>query len=58
VQLIGAGAGQAEKVDVKAGVVRVLPALVGARLSSHAADGLATAITAERVDFIESRRFG
>lgn len=58
VQLCGPGAGKAEKSDIKAAVVRLFPELADTRFSSHAADGLAIAVGAERVSFLESRRFG
>lgn len=56
VQLIGPGAGKAEKADIKAAIARMFPDVP--RMSSHAADGLAIAIGAERVSFVDSRRVG
>lgn len=51
-----ANGGNANKHEVKAAVRRVLQLDESVRLSSHGADGLATAITAERRDHIENRR--
>ncbi len=54
---IGAkGGGHAEKKDVKDAVLRIFPD--AGRISSHVADGIATAITGERETFMESRRYG
>lgn len=57
VQMLGPGGGSAEKKDIKAAVERVL-GLQGVRFSSHAADGFAAAITAERISAIDERRAG
>lgn len=58
VQLLGPGAGKAEKSDIKTAVRRIFPELHDARISSHAADGLAIAIGAERHHCVECRRAG
>jgi Holliday junction resolvasome RuvABC endonuclease subunit len=50
------GGGNAEKKHVKEAVLRIFPD--AGRISSHAADGIATAVTGERETFMESRRFG
>lgn len=56
VQLVGAGGGKAEKDQIKAVIARLFPDI--GRISSHASDGLATAVTTERVWHLESARAG
>lgn len=56
VQLLGTGSGKAEKQEIKAAIARLFPD--AGRMSSHAADGLAIAIGAERISFLETLRAG
>lgn len=56
VGLMGPGGGSAEKQEIKAAILRTFPGI--GRISSHAADGLAVALGAERESHIESRRAG
>jgi crossover junction endodeoxyribonuclease RuvC len=60
VMVAGQGSGDADKHAIKTAVQRVFPELQEARFSSHAADGIATAIGAERYDHNEglARRSG
>jgi crossover junction endodeoxyribonuclease RuvC len=52
------GDGKAEKAQVKAALQRLFPELRDVRFSSHAGDGLATAVVGERVSRIDSLRCG
>lgn len=56
VALLGAGGGKADKSQIKIAIDRLFPDL--GRISSHAADGLAIAIGAERHHCVECRRAG
>lgn len=58
VSVTGPGGGDADKAEIKAAVRRIFPELRDARFSSHAADGIAAAVCAERRDHLESRRLG
>lgn len=58
VNVMGPGGGEADKAAIKAAVTRLFPELRDARFSSHAADGIAAAVTAERMDHVENRRAG
>ncbi|HEX5865425.1 MAG TPA: crossover junction endodeoxyribonuclease RuvC [Casimicrobiaceae bacterium] len=56
VSVVGPGGSEAEKSEVKAAVQRLFPELVDVRFSSHAADGIATAVCGEHQHHIQTVR--